>query len=866
MNVQQQVKKTVVFGLSSLLIATSLSIPILPVNAANVKEVNGNKLAVVSTKPVDKKATKKVSKKVSQTKASSIDNDPVNDPGLLKRVFNRFTGDSEDILAAATPDFMADQSAVLMPTASINTDIQTPTKAKTNLKTASTSTKSDKRISVDDIPASHNTLSMEEIVKQTNSKPVQRQMIEQVKNQVESLVEESKALKAEQLQKQAQVQQATAAQTAPQKITQPAVKQYSQPKPVQSVNPAPQIQGSGVQSNIYNMLAAAGVGKLEELDSTPSGGPVKVLKSGVSANVNTLDLTVGKAVVLNLSSPAARVSISNPEIASAVIISPTQVQLVGNAVGVANLLLWNDAMSAEHTVIDISVQRDVGSLIRQLKYVDPGIEIVPMAADDTVILTGQAQNRETAQLAVKLAKAYFKGSSTGGAPAAPTGGGGAVANVGDSQAPGSAVPASDPNVINLIKVKGEPSTKVEMVRQQLAGIDPGIDLNIVPGPGGDEKAILTGRVATASAVSKAINLTSIFYGQPGIRVITGPGGNMIRETEGDTAFQNDESFNSNLNVNVLQGSVMTDSTGNVISMMEVAYKPQVRCKVQFLEISRSDLDSLGATAYGMGGPFGIAHLSGGQNPAPGKPIGAFDTTQTGVQFGANGNTMTSGTQTGNTQSIANGFAHQLQDGITQFLSINSQTAVAISALQEKRKARSLAEPTLNMLSGEKASFLAGGEIPIPVIGSNGQVDVEYREFGIRMNIVATVTDEGKIHMMVSPEVSSLDAANGVSTNSVTIPGFRTRRMQTTLELADHQSFIMAGLYNQDDVRSMSGTPWISQIPIIGSFFRNKWKTQSNNEMVVVISPEIINGPSIMSAPPQAPRAQAAYNASQLANR
>ncbi len=594
-----------------------------------------------------------------------------------------------------------------------------------------------------------------------------------------------------------------------------------------------------------NTQAKQNLAFVQNLETTPratsSKSQVSILRSGVSANVNSVELTLNKATVLHLSKPAARISISDPTIASAVIISPTQIQLVGEEVGVANLLVWSNPNSPEHTIVDISVHRDVSVLTKQLTYVDPGIKIVPLAAEDTVILVGEAESRESAQLAVDLAKAFF--GAEAGAAAAGTA-------QSSSQSAGSSLPGSSSNIINLIKVKGEPSTKLQMVRNRLANIDPNIHLDIVPGPDGSEKAMLYGKVRSAGVVSKAINTASIFYGQPGIKVITGPGGNLVRDTGSASGFQGSNGFNNNMTANVLQGSVITDATGNVISMLEVAQRPQVKCRIQFLEISKNDLDALGHVLMGQdGGRLGFAHRSGVQSAAPGKPIGASVAADSGAAFSS------SSSRAGlSSLGFATGFSDTFLSGVTQVFSINEQIAAAISALQENNKTRTLAEPTLTMLSGEKGSFLAGGEVPIPVVGNNGQMSVDYHEFGIRLNLIPTVTDSGKIHMQVAPEISNIDQANGVTTTAGIIPGFSTRRLQTTLELNDGQSFVLAGLFNQKDISSTSGFPVLGKLPIIGSFFRNKWNSGQNTEMVVIIKPEVMMStdevPSVASEPRQ----------------
>lgn len=561
---------------------------------------------------------------------------------------------------------------------------------------------------------------------------------------------------------------------------------------------------------------------------------VKILKSGISQKMASVDLTIGKAEVMYLSRPASRVSVSNPEVATAVVISPTQIQLIGKAVGVANLLVWGDMVSPDHTVVDINVHKDVSVLVSQLKYVDPGIQIVPMAAEDTVILTGQAENRETAQLALEMAKAFFSHNNNMA--------GVANNNGPNSQAPGSALPGIHTNVINLIKIKGQPSTKIELVRHRLNEVDPNIQIEVVPGPDGNEKVILTGRVPTASIASKALNLASVFYGQPGLKMITAQGGNDFTRlsissessSSGSSTQTSAQSGTQAGGANMLQGSIMTDATGNVISMLEIAQKPQIRCSIKFLELTKTSLNALGGTINGMSGNTGIASWSGVQSAAPGKAISALSTEDmSGAAFSSLASRVSG------SNNISSRFNEVYQGGITQVLTINNQLAAAIQALQEKKQVRTLAEPTLTLLSGEQGSFLAGGEIPIAFVGGQGQVSIEYKEFGIRLNLLPTVTDDGKIQMQVAPEVSSLDQANGVSTNSVNVPAFISRRMNTTLLVEPGQSFVLAGLYNQQDTDSMSRFPGLGSIPILGSFFRNTWDSRTKSEMVVVIRPEII---------------------------
>lgn len=578
-----------------------------------------------------------------------------------------------------------------------------------------------------------------------------------------------------------------------------------------------------------------------------------VLTSGITAMVNEVDLTVGRAKVIDLKVPAARVALSDPEVATAVIISPTQIQLIGKKIGVANLLLWDDNESSRHTIIDIAVHRDVSVLSKQLKFIDPSLHAEPMAADDSVILTGDADSIEAAQLAVELAKAFFVNSSSGTSTTSSSSSGGSTSsststtgqNI-SSLAPGTSLPFPNRKVINMIKVKGQPTTKIELARKKVRELDPNIQLDVIPGPDG-EKVILTGRVKTSGIIAKAINTAGIFYGQPGMKVITGPGGKLIRQGSGTTSFQDAESFNDNLDINVLQGSVVTDATGNVISMLEVAQRPQVRCNIKFLTVQRSTLAQLGGSLLGNRRDLAFGNFSAAQIPATGKTI-ATSSGSSSVTTAATSDHRGVPNPLSKSVVEAAALGQTLGGGITQAFIINQTYLAAISALEEKRKLRSLAEPNITVLSGEKAGFLAGGEVPIPVLGTNGQISITYHEFGIRLNVIPTVTDDGKVNLQVAPEVSTVDPTISITTNLVTVPGFATRRMQTTMDLENGQSLILAGLFSQEENDALSKFPGIGSLPIIGTFFSGKNQDRRNNEMIVIIRPEIVMVPDNSPAP------------------
>jgi pilus assembly protein CpaC len=169
-------------------------------------------------------------------------------------------------------------------------------------------------------------------------------------------------------------------------------------------------------------------------------------------------------------------------------------------------------------------------------------------------------------------------------------------------------------------------------------------------------------------------------------------------------------------------------------------------------------------------------------------------------------------------------------------------AAAIQALQGKRILELLAEPDLMAISGQQASFLAGGEFPFPMVQpgqGNSAISIMWREYGVRLNFMPTVTSRGTIRLKVAPEVSSLDYTNSVSVQGVTVPGMATRRVQTEVELESGQSFVIAGLLDSQVTDSLSKVPGISNIPILGKLFQTKSTTRNNSELLVIITPEIV---------------------------
>ena len=269
----------------------------------------------------------------------------------------------------------------------------------------------------------------------------------------------------------------------------------------------------------------------------------------------------------------------------------------------------------------------------------------------------------------------------------------------------------------------------------------------------------------------------------------------------------------------------------VVNLMHVGGVQQVLVEVRLAEIQRNLLNRLGVNFSGISktGNFGvqqinalaaIAGLGRTLNPALGPAQG---------QSGAPGTVFTQG-MSPNLTAIA-GFKG---GGVlwTMFFDV----------LKENDLGRVLAEPNLVTTSGQEASFLAGGEYPVPVpqsgVGGGTTITIEYKKFGVGLLFTPTVLDEGKIAIKVSPEVSELDPTTAVTINGFMIPGLRVRRMSTHLEVKDGQTFAMAGLLKDEDRNIIDKYPVVGDIPILGTLFRSTRYQKQQTELVVLVTPHL----------------------------
>ena len=264
---------------------------------------------------------------------------------------------------------------------------------------------------------------------------------------------------------------------------------------------------------------------------------------------------------------------------------------------------------------------------------------------------------------------------------------------------------------------------------------------------------------------------------------------------------------------------------NAVSNLQVAATApdqQIVLRVKFAEIDRTVAKS-----------FGVNLLSTGAANTPG--------VITTSQFPSGNPSSLTGTIPGKTTGTSTAFS--LADALNIFaFRPDLNLAATIKDLESKGVLQILAEPNLVATNGKEASFLVGGEFPVPVPqggAAAGAITIQFREFGIRLTFTPQVTTHGTIKIHVKPEVSTLDLANAVVFNGFTVPALSTRRMETDVELGPGQSFLIAGLLDDRVTESLFRIPGLANIPVLGALFKSRSVTKAKTELLVVVTPENI---------------------------
>ncbi|HEX5707552.1 MAG TPA: type II and III secretion system protein family protein [Pyrinomonadaceae bacterium] len=290
---------------------------------------------------------------------------------------------------------------------------------------------------------------------------------------------------------------------------------------------------------------------------------------------------------------------------------------------------------------------------------------------------------------------------------------------------------------------------------------------------------------------------------------------------------------SNMKVAQQAEAVVAAAGFKTVNMLETPVKgaAQVQLMVRVAEVSKSKMRELG-TSYGYVNHGTIGYLNSGLGPSSLK-----ETTMSTV---------------GGATSVAANTV--LTPALNLFLGngVSGLTGM-LRALKSVGALRSLAEPNLIAMDGQQASFLAGGEFPVPVVSASGDrtsVSIVWKEYGVRLNFKPTIIDEDHIRLELEPEVSTIDFANGVKFEGFLIPALRTRRAKTGVELRDGQSFALAGLLDNNEIQSFSKVPGLGDIPILGNLFKSKSFTKQETELMFIVTAQMVKPVSPDDIPQQ----------------
>jgi len=270
------------------------------------------------------------------------------------------------------------------------------------------------------------------------------------------------------------------------------------------------------------------------------------------------------------------------------------------------------------------------------------------------------------------------------------------------------------------------------------------------------------------------------------------------------------------------------AAGKVVNLLDVDVpkaEPQILIKVRFASVDRNKARQLGINLFNLGLGNAVGGVTTGQFSPPTISGGSSSSGSGGSTSGPAGNA-----------TFSNEF-----NVLAFFPGLG--VGADISALETKGVVQVLAEPNVMATNGKEASFLAGGEFPYPVVqsatGGTAAVTIEFKEYGIRINFIPTITPRGTIHLQVAPEVSALDYTNEATISGFEVPGITERRVNTEVELADGESFMIGGLLDKTTSDTFQKIPFLGDIPILGKLFQSELRTKNDTELIVVVTPEIV---------------------------
>lgn len=354
--------------------------------------------------------------------------------------------------------------------------------------------------------------------------------------------------------------------------------------------------------------------------------------------------------------------------------------------------------------------------------------------------------------------------------------------------------------------KSDEKSRIDAVRRELQLEFPENPINVTFENG---SIFLRGRVHDLASSDRAVEIASI-----------GLCSGSVHEANGSKELPGQLAAVMPLATATPQGKVV-----NLLYVDVPVAEKQILLKVRFASVDRTKAKDMGINLFNLGLGNTIGGITTGQ----------FSPPSIGSSSGSSNN--------GVTQSGASATFSDELNFLAYFPGLGA--GADIKALEQKGVVEVLAQPNVIAINGQQASFLAGGEYPYPVVqggsaGSAPTVTIMFKEYGVRLNFIPTVTPRGSIRLQVAPEVSSLDFTNAVQVSGFKVPAISSRKVKTEVELNEGQTFVIGGLLDNRETETLEKVPFIGDIPILGKFFQSMDRSKTNTELIVMVTPKLVD--------------------------
>ena len=554
---------------------------------------------------------------------------------------------------------------------------------------------------------------------------------------------------------------------------------------------------SSVTSKVMSIAAAAALGLggplLAQETAAPGGVPAATQAAG------TLDLIAGSGTVFAPATGVTRLALADETLATVTMLSAREVLLHGTKPGTTTLFVWLE--NGERQRYDLRVRHDLSALLSALQEIDKRITVDESPDCQTVMIRGEVDDVSIALAAGVRAETFLKSGGAGKGPA----------------------------LANLLKYPtvGKPLNSDVQLALALQGIDSRIRVRRIQVTGQSEAKsdsyILEGRVKTIADLNRAVILAERQLGGTGLQLkvadntriqmsrmlgntaaMGGGGGNLQNLTDDPSKAQNSTANH------LARKLIVSSESGRVVSFLEVDQIDQILVAIRVFEIDRNKSRGLGLNYRIDGEHFSVGHYTA--NTASRLP----------VQYGKAADV--SGAAIGNL--------------VGAYVDDSSGIIAAMDFMQEKQVARAVATPNVLTLTGEKASVVVGGELPIPTTSIAEVAAIKgfsFQSFGVRLDIRPTTTDDGIITLEVAPSIIRPDDKLSVDG----VPGFKVESVETTARVKTGQSLVLGGLLNYEEGVTERKVPLLGDIPLLGYLFKWQGRSRSERELVFVITPNLL---------------------------